>query len=89
MSTAVREYKSFTGSVHTDPTPERADAGEIRQVHMFDVPASLREHAAWALGDMPGGAWWTVGQFRYTDSPALKTAVARRMGAQIQYGIEN
>jgi hypothetical protein len=90
MSTVVRQFKVFTGGAHTDGLPSRVDARDVRKVHMFDVPAVLRGHALAAVGDMSGGAWWTVGEFRYVDTPDgyHETAVARRVGAQIQYGIE-
>lgn len=87
MSMIVRKGKGFIGNVYTDPAPLPVTTGTVQRVHMFDVPASLREHAVYALGDLSGGQWWTVGEFRYTDSPDYETAVARRVGAQVQYGI--
>lgn len=87
MSTAVRENEGFASGVHTDWMPSRVDTRDVRQVDAADVPAALRDHALYAVGDMSGGTWWTAGQFRYADGPGLRTAVARRVGAQIQYGI--
>lgn len=91
MTTAVRQGREFTGMVYRDERPlrvEREDEHLVTPVHMFDVPDDLREHAAYLFGDLPGGVWRTIGEFRYADGLDYEQAVARRIGGvQIEYGI--
>jgi hypothetical protein len=84
----VRQGRAFTGGVIPDGLPTTVGDRFVCRVHMFDVPAEVRECAAYALGDLSGGTWWTVAEFRYAGQDVWDTAVARRVGAQIQYGIE-
>lgn len=84
----VRQGRAFAGGVVVDGLPTRVGDRFITRVHMFDVPAEVREHAAYALGDLSGSTWWTVAAFRYDGHDMHDTAVARRVGAQIQYGIK-
>lgn len=61
-----RSGRVFSGMVYPDAAPVRVDADSVRPVHMFDVPASLREHACTFLdGEAADGQWWAVGEFRY------------------------
>lgn len=84
----MTERKAFEGVAITDTHPTIIAAVYVRKVGMFDVPASLREHAVYALGDLSGGVWWTVGEFLYAGESVYDTAVARRVGVQVQYGVE-
>lgn len=84
----VRQGRAFEGDVIPDGLPTRVEGRFVTRVHMFDVPAQVREHAWDALGDMSGGMWWTVAEFRYAGQRVYDIAVARRVGSQIHYGIE-
>lgn len=84
----VRSGRTFTGMTIPDTHPMTLPAAFVTRVHMLDVPASLRAHAAYALGELSGDEWWTVGEFRYEGEEYYDTAVARRVAGQIQYGIE-
>lgn len=84
----VRTGRAFTGEVIPDTHPTTLPAAFVTRVHMFDIPATLREHAAYALGDLSGDEWWTVGEFRYAGESFYDIAVARRDRATILYGIE-
>lgn len=88
VAAVVRSGREFTGMVVPEGLPTEVASRFVRPVHMFDVPAVLREHAGYALGDMSGSRWWTLGEFRYVGEDVCESAVARRVGAQIQYGIE-
>lgn len=84
--------KAFTGMVHPDTHPITSPDGYVKRVHMFDIPAPLREHAHYALNDLSGDGWWTVGEFRYEGEGCYDTAVARRVmrggHVVVEYGIE-
>lgn len=81
--------KTFVGMAHPDTHPVTTPGEYVKRVHMFDVPTSLREHASYALGELSGREWWTVGEFRYEGEACYDTAVARRTDkGVIEYGIE-
>lgn len=93
METMVkRSGKTFAGMVYPDTHPVTVPERYVTRVHMFDIPAALREHAAYALGELSGGEWWTVGEFRYAGED-FDTAIARRVlvGGRmvIEYGVES
>lgn len=93
METMVkRSGKTFAGMVFPDTHPVTVPDRYVRQVHMFDIPAGLREHAAYSLNSLSGGEWWTVGEFRY-EGEDFDTAVARRVlrGSRmvVEYGVES
>lgn len=86
----------FAGMVHTDINPlqvvSTGHPDPIDQVHMFDVPTTLRMHACTFLdGQAADGTWWTVGEFRYAGEDYI-TAFARRVlrdgRVTVDYGIE-
>lgn len=90
MTQAVeRTGRTFVGMVHRDADPILMPAEYVKRVHMFDVPASLREHAHNLLADVCGDVWWTLGEFRYSGEDCHETAVCRRnRRGQVEYGIE-
>lgn len=82
----------FAGMVFPDDAPITSPQEYIKPVHMFGIPAQLREHAHTFLdGEAADGQWWTVGEFRYAGEDYL-TAYARRVirdgRVQTDYGIE-
>jgi hypothetical protein len=87
----VRSGKTFEGMVFPDTHPLTVPDARVRRVHMFDVPALLRQHAHESLHTLSGEEWWTIGEFRYTRED-YDTAVARRAMVAgnmiIEYGIE-
>lgn len=89
---AATDARRFVGMVHPDTHPLTVEAAHVRPVHLSFVPAPLREHAAYALNDLSGGQWWTVGEFRYRGEGEYDTAVARRVlrdGCMaVEYGLE-
>lgn len=88
----VRQHKGFAGMVYPDPVPTTMPDRDVTRVHMFDIPTSLREHACTQLDSMSGGAWWTIGEFRY-EGEDYGVAVARRAlrGGRmaVEYGVES
>ena len=82
--------RTFGGMVFPDANPVTVDARWVHRVHMFDVPTSLREFAAGVLSPVSGDEWWSIGEFRYTDTPYSDyvTAVARWRRTGIEYGVE-
>lgn len=90
--TIARSGKAFAGMVVPDTHPLTVPDRYVSRVHMFDIPASLREHAAYSLNDLSGDQWWTVGEFRYAGED-YDTAVARRVlrdgRVVVEYGIES
>lgn len=89
--TPTRSGKTFEGMVFPDTHPLSVPDTQVRRVHMFDVPATLRQHAHESLHSLCGEQWWTVGEFRYTRQD-YDTAVARRVTRDghttVEYGIE-
>jgi hypothetical protein len=89
-STITRSGRTFEGMAYPDAHPLTVPDRFVTRVHMFDVPATLREHAHNALGDLSGNVWWTVGEFRYAGEGCYETAVAcRNRRGQVEYGIES
>lgn len=90
-TTVARSGKTFEGMVFPDTHPLTVPTQHVRHVHMFDVPATLRQHAHESLHTLSGEEWWTVGEFRYTRQD-YDTAVARRVTRDghmtVEYGIE-
>ena len=87
--TITRSGRTFAGMVHPDTHPIATPDAYVKRVHMFDVPAPLRDHAHASLGELSGDEWWTVGEFRYAGEFCYDTAVARRNErGQVEYGIE-
>jgi hypothetical protein len=86
----VRSGRTFEGMAHPDTMPLVVADRYVKRVHMFDVPAPLREHAhAVVLLSRQGGVWFTLGEFRYAGQTCHESAVCRRNGrGQVEYGIE-
>jgi hypothetical protein len=61
-----------------DTHPVTIDSRYVVPVGMFEIPATLRQHAHEVLGDMSGGEWWTIGEFLADGETLADTAVARR-----------
>lgn len=84
--------KTFAGMVYPDMQPLTARNEDVRRVHMFDIPAPLREHACSVLDAREGGVWFSVGEFRYEGRADHDTAVARRVlrngRMAVEYGVE-
>jgi hypothetical protein len=76
-----------------DSNPLRVPDDAVRRVHMFDIPTTLRSHAYALLDMLPGGRWWTVGEFQPRPDVYAKTAVARRVlhgdRLAVEFGIES
>ncbi len=82
MSEAFRE-------VTPDTHPIEISGAGVERVHMFDVPASLREHAHYMLGELSGNVWWSLGTFLAQGETLLDSAVCRRNErSQVEYGVE-
>jgi len=77
--TAQTTVRAFEGMVCPDTHPLTVPDRFVRPVSLFEVPPLLRDYAYQALGDMSGGQWWTVGEFRYQGEEWHDTAVARRV----------
>lgn len=88
--TVERTGRTFVGMVYSDTHPIVLPAEYVKRVHMFDVPAPLREHAHNSLAGLEGDVWWTLGEFRYSGEADYDTAVCRRnRQGQVEYGIES
>lgn len=92
VASVKREGRSFVGMAYADDSPLTLRDQDVKRVHMFDVPTTLRDHACSVLGGMSGGVWWTIGEFRYVGECDYDTAVARRVMRDgrmaIEYGVE-
>lgn len=93
MSVSLQRVgRSFAGMAFPDASPLVIAECDVQRVHMFDVPSPLREHAHESLGELSGGEWWTVGEFRYADESEYSTAVAKRVMVAgrmvVEYGVE-
>lgn len=87
--TVERMGRTFVGMAHPDTHPLVVPAKYVKRVHMFDIPAPLREHAHNSLAELSGDVWWTLGEFRYAGEADYDTAVCRRnRRGQIEYGID-
>lgn len=84
--------RAFEGMAYPDTHPLTVPDRYVRPVGLFEVPPLLREHAYAALGDLSGGQWWTVGEFRYQGEGCYDTAVARRVLREgrmaVEFGVE-
>lgn len=88
----ARSARPF-GMVFPDAHPIVMPDEYAKRVHMFDIPASLREHACTVLDTLSGGVWWSIGEFRYAGDMDFTTATARRVLVNgrmaVQYAIED
>lgn len=92
MDIIARSGKTFEGLAYLDTHPLTVPDRYVTRVHMFDVPAVLRDHACTSLDALSGDEWWTVGEFRYQGED-FDTAVARRVLREgcmaVEFGIES
>jgi len=79
--------RKFEGMAYPDACPLVVMGADVERVHMFDIPTSLRDHAAKVITPMSGEAWWTIGEFRYAGED-YATAVAQWSRAGVTFGIE-
>ncbi len=79
-------------TLHVDSEPMRVRDVSVERVHMFDVPAGLRAHAASIIDGLPVGEWHTLGAFMDDGETLHDTAVVRRVMRDgrlvMEYGIE-
>lgn len=91
MAEIQRSGKTFEGVVCSVTQPMWIPVHHVRRVHMFDIPAVLRERANYSLNGLAGNEWWTVGEFRYAGE-GYDMAIARRVtrGGRtvVEYGVE-
>jgi hypothetical protein len=90
MTEMVELWGPQTLTVDHDPMGVRDQ--DVKRAHMFSIPVKLRAHACTMLDDLPGGQWFSVGEFQTGTADGQHTAVARRVLVDgwmtVQYGVE-